>query len=53
MDSLNRRVISYQQTGIFKIIKVIADGIEAVGKGMERQHDEDIVIKKKPPKRPH
>jgi hypothetical protein len=53
MDSLNRRINSYQQTGIFKIIKIIVEGVEAIGEGMERQHDEDIIIKKKPQKRAH
>ncbi|MFT5452466.1 MAG: hypothetical protein ACI9N9_001958 [Enterobacterales bacterium] len=53
MDSLNRSINSYQQTGIFKIIRMIVEGIEAIGEGMERQHDEDLIIKKKPPKKTH
>ncbi len=52
MDSLNRRVNSYQHTIIFNIIRIITEGIEAVGRGMERQHDEDIMVMKKSPKKP-
>ena len=53
MNSLNRKRNAYQQTGIFKVVRMIVEGIEAVGEGMERQHDEDIIIKKKPPTKTH
>jgi len=47
MNSLNRSMNAYQQTGIFKIIRTVVEGIEAIGQGMEREHDEDLLIKKK------
>ena len=51
MDSLNRSINSYQQTGVFKIIRMIVEGVGAIGEGMERQHDEYLIIKEKPPKK--
>ena len=53
MDSLNRRVNSYQQTTISKIIRTIVEGIATIGEGMEKQHDEDLLEKKKMPKKAH
>tara|TARA_R110002096_G_scaffold96332_2_gene215135 strand:+ start:1357 stop:1560 length:204 start_codon:yes stop_codon:yes gene_type:complete len=51
MSSLNPRINSYQQTGVFKVMKMIAEGIVAIGEGMEMQHDENLLIKKKAPKK--
>ena len=53
MESSNRKIYSYQKSGITKFIRIIAEGFVAIGEGMERQHDEDLMIKKNPHKESH
>ncbi len=47
MESLDRKTYSYQNTSMFKFIKAITEGIGAMGEGLEKQNDEDLMIKKK------
>ena len=53
MDSLNHKINFSGQTGIIKFFRMIIEGIVAMGEGMERQHDEDIIIKNKASKNTH
>ncbi len=50
MDSANKRSNTYQQTAMFKFMRTIAEGIDAIGEGMSKQHDENLTVKKKSPK---
>ncbi len=50
MDSVNKRNNTYQQTAMYKFMRTIADGIDAIGEGMSMQHDEKLTVKKKPSK---
>lgn len=47
MDSANKRSNTYQQTAMFKFMRSIAEGIDAIGEGMSKQHDENLTAKKK------
>ena len=47
MDSVNKRSNTYQQTAMYKFMRTIADGIDAIGEGMSKQHDEKLTVKKK------
>ncbi len=47
MESLNRKVYVYQNSGKIRFIKFISEGIKAIGEGIEKQHDEDLTVKKK------
>lgn len=50
MNSVNKRNNSYQQSAMFKFIQMLADGIDAIGEGMSKELDEDLLEKKKPSK---
>ena len=50
MESSNRKIYSYKNAGMIKFIKIVAEELGAIGEGMERQHDEDLMVKKKPKK---
>ncbi len=47
MDSINKRNNTYQQTAMFKFMRSIAEGIDAIGEGMSKQHDEKLIAEKK------
>ena len=47
MDTVNKRNNTYQQTAMYKFMRSIADGIDAIGEGMSKQHDENLSAKKK------
>ena len=44
----NSKNHSYKQTTMYKFMQSLSDGLSAIGEGMEKQHDEDLMIKKKP-----
>ncbi len=47
MDSVNKRNNAYQQTALFKFMRMLADSINAIGEGISKEHDEDLLTKKK------
>ncbi|MDW3095501.1 MAG: hypothetical protein R8G33_07510 [Gammaproteobacteria bacterium] len=47
MDSVNKRNNTYQQSAMFKFMQMLAESIDAIGEGMSKQHDEDLLVKKK------
>ena len=41
----NVKHISYQRTTMHKFILALTEGLNAIGEGMEKQHDEDLMEK--------
>ena len=47
MDSVTKRNNTYQQTAMFKFMRMLANSINAIGEGISKEHDEDLLAKKK------
>lgn len=47
MESFNRKANSYHKTSMYKFLKTISEGMGAMGEGLTKQHDEDLMSKKK------